>query len=75
VDTLDNLDIRARVEDCMQACTAAMYVLTGPGVPGNVYIEEAITHIVQFIKRQIQRCIFDFYDPSAAEDNAVRFSP
>lgn len=70
-DTLEDLAVRARVEDCMQACTGAMYVLTAPGVPAEVYIEEVIAHIVQFIKRQIQRCIFDFYDPAALEEQEV----
>lgn len=52
-----------RVLAAVDAGLTALYVMTSPGMPKEVYIEDVIERVVSMSKKQLQNTIFPDYDP------------
>ncbi|ELU12686.1 hypothetical protein CAPTEDRAFT_160616 [Capitella teleta] len=52
-----------RVLAAVDAALTALYVMTSPGMPKEVYIEDVIERVVSMAKMQLQNTIFPDYDP------------
>eukprot|EP00794_Sanderia_malayensis_P008158 gene8158-9031_t len=52
-----------RVLRATEASLVILHVTTAPGMPKQVYIEEAIEHVVSFCRFQLENTIYPEYDP------------
>ena len=52
-----------RVLSAVEAGLTALYIMTSPGMPKEVYIEDVIERLVGMAKMQLQNTIFPDYDP------------
>ena len=52
-----------RVARGADASLVIMYILTSPGMPKRVYLEDCIERVVKFMKFQLQNTVYPAFDP------------
>ena len=52
-----------KVLAAVDAGLTALYIMTSPGMPKEVYIEDVIERVIRMTKMQLQNTIFPDYDP------------
>lgn len=61
-----------RVMGATESSLITLYIMTSKEMPKNVYIEEVIDHIIQFVQYQLQNTIYPTLDPThRIENNTV----
>ncbi|XP_035208995.1 nipped-B-like protein isoform X2 [Stegodyphus dumicola] len=52
----------------VHASLTALYILTSPKMPAEIFLENTIERIVMFLKYQLQNTVFPLFDPSYGFD-------
>ena len=52
-----------RIASAVDAALTALYIMTSPNMPKQVYLEDVIERLVMMAKMQLQNTIFPEFDP------------